>query len=53
MRAFNTAAIAHARGDRERAAAALAEADATFRQAGFEPGADDRAEIERLRSALA
>jgi tetratricopeptide (TPR) repeat protein len=53
MATFVAAAVAHARGDDERAAGLLAEADEVFRRAGIEPAADDAAELEWLRAVLA
>jgi ATP/maltotriose-dependent transcriptional regulator MalT len=48
MTYFNKAALAYGRGDKDRAGALLASARSTLDQAGMEPFADDRFELDWL-----
>jgi ATP/maltotriose-dependent transcriptional regulator MalT len=48
MRDLNDAALAYGRGDQDRASALLASARSTLEQAGMEPFADDRYELDWL-----
>jgi tetratricopeptide (TPR) repeat protein len=53
MARLNAAALAHARGDRDRATTLLAQLDATLAESGTELMPDDRAELDWLRGRLA
>lgn len=52
MTHLNEAAVAFARGERDRAASLLAQAESIFEEAGEEPAPDDLREIENLRTQL-
>jgi ATP/maltotriose-dependent transcriptional regulator MalT len=52
MTSLNQAAVAFARGDRDRAEDLLARTESMLEEAGVEPATDDRLEMDRLRDQL-
>jgi tetratricopeptide (TPR) repeat protein len=53
LTAFNEAAIAFSRGDRERASTLFARAEAVLEESGIELATDDQSEVDWLRRQLA